>query len=582
MAKLRFPFFWRKEVSLEEKINNIVEKRNNTVTADPSDKKDPKGSSLSITKVLQRLKSSVLSAIGGGNRNVFLPPEWDFKKVQLAFTNESIFRRSVEKYVEQIRKHSWEFVGNNTKTVEYIRKRVRQMEIVSNKTFSDLIDEMSFNIVLYGNTTIVKKRNRKASGGNPRKTFDGYTRVPVAGYEVVDPTTLLVDKDNFGNVRKWKQVLMSEAPSSVSERFNSTQELQVLEWPAYNMIHMKDGSSTPSMYFFAMPMAIPVLADMEALRELEELYLLESIKIAVPKLHAKVGTKEFPGTQDQINDLARTIETASGDGIIVTTERVDFDEIVKSNQANNILTSSIGYFRERVLAGLGMSDVAMGKSGTSNRATAQVMSSEMQSTSAKFQRVLKRNIEFHIIKELLYEVGYSENTLTDDNMVYLSIPEVDLQEKITREAHYLNLYLSHAVTEDELRKEIGMDLIEDVARESMYLDRVQIKLAEAQADAAAKASENASENTSRPTNQHGKQLAKPKVNKDSYMKLWDTCAAAESKEAVFSSLNQSFLDEYAITIVKVLLNKYLADKDLSLTEAVHNVFNALERQITNE
>ena len=48
------------------------------------------------------------------------------------------------------------------------------------------------------------------------------------------------------------------------------------------------------------------------------LLLLESIKVAVPKLHAKVGSKEQPGTQEQVDDLAATIRSLTGDGVMIT------------------------------------------------------------------------------------------------------------------------------------------------------------------------------------------------------------------------------------------------------------------------
>ncbi len=577
------PFTEAKQISIEEKVKEIIDRRNNIVkeAMDAPSKASP----LSISNVLNRLKNTVLAAIGGGNRNVFVKPEWDFSKVQLAFTNESIFRRAVEKYVEQIRKHKWEFVGNNPTTVEYIRKRVAQMELVTNKPFSQLLDEISFNLVLYNNSILVKRRNRKASGGKTRVTFDGFTRIPIAGYECVDPSMLLVDRDNYGNIKKWKQVPSDQAPefyNSIVERFDTSSDSKTSpEWPAYNVIHIKDSSSSPSQYFFSMPMAIPVLADMEALRELEELFLLESIKIAVPKLHAKVGSKEFPGTQEQIDDLASTIQYASGDGILVTTERVEFEEVVKSNASNGILNQALSYFRERVLAGLGMSDVAMGKSGTSNRATAQVMSSEMQSTSAKFQRVIKRAIEFHIIRELLFESGYSEITLNEENMVRLSIPEVDLQEKISREAHMLNLYINNAIQEDELRKELGRDVLGD-ARDNMYLNTVQIPLAKAQADAQAAAAEQKAKASAQPTNQHGTSLAKPKIKKDSYYKLWNDCLKTTDEKALINTIKGSKLDPYDITIMSILLRKYIQDGDLDFSQAIEHVFVAMESQITNE
>ena len=572
------PFSWfgaNSSNSLEDKIENIINKRNNAITKENGTNFVKDAKSFSVANILKTLKSKVLSAIDGGMRGTFIKPEWDFKKIHLAFSNESIFRRAVEKYVEQIRKHEWEFVGNNPNTVKYIRKRFDQMATVTNKPTSELFDEIAFNLVLYSNALVVKQRNRKASGGKERKTFDGYKRVPVAGYFCVDPSTVEVDRDEYGNVRKWKQLREDTSIQRFfSKELNNDTEV---EWPAYNMIHIKDKGASPSNYFFAMPMSVPVIADMQALRELEELLLLESIKVAVPKLHAKVGSKEQPGTQEQVDDLAATIRNLTGDGVMITTERVTIEDVAKATSANNILTAALTYFRARVLAGLGMSDIAMGQGDTANRATAQVMNSEIQSTSAKFQRILKKAIEFHIIRELLYESGYTEWTLDDESMVTLSIPEVALQEKITREAHHLNLYLSNGITHSELRKELGKDLLEAVQEEDMYLNRVSIPLAEA-GSVSDTPQQNASNNTSRPSNQHGTQLARPKVSKDSYHKLWNSCLNVRTRKKLLDTLTKSDLDPYDITILQVMISNYL--NTYNLKDTVKFVFTALEDKLT--
>ena len=579
---------FRKKPTIEQQVTTILEKRNNAVFTEETlgQGKVADARSLSIANILKTLKSKVLSVMNGGARGVYVTPEWDFKKVQLAFTNEAIFRRAVEKYVEQIRKHEWEFVGNNLNTVKYIRKRFEQMATVTNKPTASLFDEIAFNLVLYSNSLIVKRRNRKASGGKPRITFDGNKRVPIAGYEVIDPSTILVDKDDFGNVKKWRQLkpgkgASAETGPSLSQILGNPGAFpeKFIEWPAYNMIHIKDSSASPSNYFFSMPMATPAIADMQALRELEELVLLESIKVAVPKLHAKVGTKDMPGTQEQVDDLGGTIRNITGDGVLVTTERVEIEDIAKATSANNILTASIDYFRARVLAGLGMSGIAMGEGDTANRSTAQIIQSEMQSTSAKFQRLLKKSIEFHLIRELLYEEGYTEFTLDAENMVYLSIPEVSLAEKIQREAHYLNLYLSNGLLENELRKELGRDIIGDEEREGMFLNTVSIPLAEAQASAAADAAIAKSNSISRPTNQHGTQLSKPKISRDEYISLWDKCLKAKTKNKVVDYIKGSKLDPYDITIMKLMVSDYMAT--YTIKDAVKFVFTALETQFTN-
>jgi hypothetical protein len=204
----------------------------------------------------------------------------------------------------------------------------------------------------------------------------------------------------------------------------------------------------------------------------------------------------------------------------------------------------------------------------------------MQSTSAKFQRTLKSAIEFYIIRELLYELGHTESTLDDANMVYLSIPEIDLTEKIKREAHYLNLYTTNGIVENELRKELGRDILSDAERAGLYLNNIQIPLAKAEAEASASASAKLNENNARPANQHGKQLAKPKIAKDEYMKIWDKCLVTSTHLELFDTLSGSKLEPYDITLMKTLLLEALRGN--SIQDAVGATFTAMESNITKE
>ena len=87
-----FSWFGGQEPSLEDKIETIINRRNSSVSS-PTEGgtlvKDAK--SLSVANILAQLKAKVLSALTGGSRGVYIKPEWDFRKVALAFSNESIF-----------------------------------------------------------------------------------------------------------------------------------------------------------------------------------------------------------------------------------------------------------------------------------------------------------------------------------------------------------------------------------------------------------------------------------------------------------------------------------------------------------
>ena len=149
-----------------------------------------------------------------------------------------------------------------------------------------------------------------------------------------------------------------------------------------------------------------------------------------------------------------------------------------------------------------MNDVGMGQGDSSNRATAQSMTAEMQNTATAYQRILKTAIEDYIIKEMLYEIGYNPFMLTEDNMVRVKFPEIDLENRIKYESHIVDLYMKNAITEDEMRKAMAMDVIPESNRKKLFKELYPD----------AKSMEKASDVQNRPENQHGK-ASRPKVAK---------------------------------------------------------------------
>jgi len=501
--------FWRrkpKPLNIQEELQNIRlrwEVYRSELGLQDAPATNVRPLRISSSRVVKRIRKTVAKFVSQIYRNNYEDPEWDFNEVDRAIQKESLLRRAIEKYVEQIWKNGFEFVGRNPNTVKYIRKRFRQIAQVSGITTLQLFQQIAFSLVAYANVVVVKRRSLKASGGRLRQTFDGKELLPVAAYFVVSPTSVIVDKDEFGNVRRWKQ-----KPSTLFS-------YDTPEWNPDNVIFFKDNTATDSQYFFAMPMAIPVIPDIKALRETEELAILQAIKFAIPRYHARVGERDRPAVQPEIDGTASYLDSLPSDAVIVTSSRVNIENIASGDQVMD-LDKYLEYWWNRILAGLGMSRVGFGQGNTANRNTAQVMAAEMQNTTIKFQQIIKDAIENHMIRELLLELGYTEETLTDENMVYLHIPEIDLENKIKKENHVLNLFLSNLLTFDEARNEIGRDTLSPKEEKRLFAFMIQAKLSKMQNKAQSQfiAQQKLAANKDQPVNQHGKQEAKPKIAKD--------------------------------------------------------------------
>ena len=529
---------------------------------------------ISLSPVSSRISNIVQQLSTGVSRGHFEPPEWDFSEVDRNMTNESHLRRAVEKYVEQMWKYGFELVGKNPDTVKYVKRRFQQMEVVTSQPFQDLITDLSESLVAYGNLIAIKIRKNKASGGKIRTTFDGKTRYPVAAYQAVDPSTMWVDRDQYGNVRRWKQITNRWMPSIASSSTTNP------EWPSYNVFHSKDRTATSPKYFFAMPMAIPVLSDIRALRETEELAILQAIKHSVPRYHARIGEDGRPGTQTEIDTVADYINSLSPDSMLITNSRVKIENLASGDNILD-LQPYLQYWTGRIRGGLGLSGVQMGEGDTANRNTANSMASEFQNTTIKFQQIVKMAIEFHIIRELLYEAGYTEHTLTEENMVHFHVPEIDLHNKVLQESHALQLFLSNGITHDELRGMIGRDILADAEWANMYLNLVQIPLAEAGPAPTGDSAQNTASNQTTPANQHGKS-AKPKQAKDAagvFQQVWEDSLKQNRPTHVFEEIkNAPLADAVKHRLITGIRNQVMREtkQPPTLQEAVNGVFNVVQ------
>jgi len=456
-----------------------------------------KSHSLSIAAVYATLKSQIFKALGYDSRDSFTAPEWDFKEVAEVLQTEAVFRRSVEKYVEQIWKNGFSFVGRNPQTVEYIKKRFNQIAMVTRKPTLTLMQEYAFSLVTYANTLVIKKRNLKSSGGKRRTTFDGAVLNPIAGLYIADPTIMWVKRDEYGNVKRWKQM-----PDDVwAYRIRG----KTKSWGYRDVNHVQDRTATSPINFFAMPMVVPVIPDIKALREMEELSIVQGIKFSTPRYHATVGNIERPGTDPEVSQLANDLDLLPADAVLTTSGRAKVVNISSGDQVMD-MTPLLKYWTDRIRGGLGLSGVSMGEGGTANRNTAQTMQSEMQTTSIKFQQIIKSGM-LELIKELLYEAGWTEHTLREEDWVHLHIPEIDLANKMAKENHIMTLWNGDLITHDEARVELGYDILADADWEKLH-SRMITEYNDK------KAAENAAANSNQPENQYGKSASKPNQAKD--------------------------------------------------------------------
>lgn len=130
---------------------------------------------------------------------------------------------------------------------------------------------------------------------------------------------------------------------------------------------------------------------------------------------------------------------------------------------------------------------------TANRGTADNMTTEMHDRVKALQKVYTIFVNNFIIDELLMEGGFDPIANPDDDVSFV-FKEIALDEKIKLENHEYTKFVNNAVTFEEMRNNMGVDTVVDEAR--LYLNMIQIPLAEAKAEAKATASPSSSTSAS--------------------------------------------------------------------------------------
>lgn len=376
------------------------------------------------------------------NRGSFVPPPYDLAEVGRAVDIEPYVAQSVRKHREQVLKEGFIIKGPDDEMVAYIKRRLFEISLVSDISTECWFRELVTNVIIYGNGFLVLRRDPLRSSGKPITMYGNYIN-PIAGIYCADPTTMEVVVDKYGTVRKWKQ----ELPSLNSFDGGSTKYFKPSD-----VIHIT--MDKKSGYTFGTPYILPVLDDIRALRKLEELAVILSSKEAFPLYHYKVGTEDRPAMiyedgSTEVDSATSTVMGLPAQGFVVTSERHEINLISRQGAVMD-LSSYLDYFESRVLAGLRLAEIDLGRGGTANRGTASSISKNVQDSAKDYQQVISDILSFKLMIPLLLEGSYD---VTEENLVRLDFPMIDQEELRAKETHGLNLYLANSITLTEFRKD---------------------------------------------------------------------------------------------------------------------------------
>lgn len=434
--------------------------------------RDPK------TVAVARLGQAVVDGTAGD----FEESPIDLSEISSAYYTDSYIRRAVDKHSALMFKNGWELTGKNDQAIEYVWTRLKLMAEGTGQSTDAFLQEVGENLILYGNAYVVKARDSKGTSTSGIQATGYSSTSPVAGYFVLPSTHMQVAREEDGTIINYQQAADGGGEG--------------IEFNAEDVIHFTYHKPTGRAY--GVPFIYNALDDVKMLRQIEENVARLIYRNLFPLYLYKVGIDK-PGmeaTEEEIEALREEIRSLPMDGALVVPERHSIEVAGSQGQAIDA-TGYLKYFRERVFSGLGVSDTIMGISGTANKSTANNQTSDLVDSVKDFQKVFADQAKSSIINEILFEGGY-DPVLNPDDEVDFRFFEIELDAKIQRENHDIQLFMQNGLTFEELRTRLGMDTVVDESR--LYINMFA-------SASGTEAASNSSNNDDQPENQHGKQDA---------------------------------------------------------------------------
>lgn len=488
---------------------NIINEGDEIVAAVSSPPSSPRP--LKRVNKVAKSKSSVYNVFTRGRTKIYLDPDYNLTDVASAYDAETYFRMAVDRFTGEVWKNGWAIVGKDQNAVKYVRRRLKDIAMASGQPIEDVFEEITRQLVLFSNCFLELIRSEEGSSGRRWMRFDGKEMVPIAGLKVIDATSMKIARADNGDVLGYKQ----EIPGAV----------RWPEWGPDGIMHIHYAKSVGLA--FGTPYIVPVLDDIRALRNIEQNVEILVFQHSVPLFHFTIGTEQAPAQPGEIEELREELEEMPQNGVIITPERHSVEAIGAQGEGVDA-SPYLKHFKDRVLSGVRLGAVAVGEGSTANRSTAGTINSIIQDVTKVFQMRIKLFID-QLILQILHEGGFSESPSDGTSPAELFIPEIDIEKKILKENHAVELWVQNAITSAEVRKELGKDPFTEEEWNDTYWMRIGQPKALIQsldeqyvttgankggATTSGGSTSKSTANKNNPRNQHGKRGA-PKTSKDS-------------------------------------------------------------------
>lgn len=395
-------------------------------------------------------RNSLLAYYGNSNRSNFEEPAFDPDIILQAIDTDSYIKMGFSKYKELFWKEGWEITGENVRAVNYLYHRIDLFEEIMGRSFTDFLTEAVDQFIKFGNVFIAKARG-DLTGLVDHRLDASPNEYPICGYYIIPTETVRILRDKNNRTLAYKQAIDGHGAKSSSAREP--------RWNADDVIHLyydrKPGRA------FGTPFIVNVLDDVIALRQIEEDIQNLVHREMFPMYTYTVGTEENPSSPQEIEDAALELENLRTEGGLVLPERHKVEVLGAQNKALDA-TNYLIEFRNRVITGMGLAPHHLGLEGQGgNRAVADTLDKGLYDRVKLFQNYIAEAVRLHIFNELLREGGFDplvnprEESVSD--RCFMKFREIDIDSRVKKENHDINLFTNNAITWEELRMRLGFN-----------------------------------------------------------------------------------------------------------------------------
>lgn len=385
---------------------------------------------------------------------MYAESEYDIVSVFKLLKHEPFFLKATQKKLSLFTKSGMSVHSDDDKKKKYIVNRFKLMQLETGVSIDSIIKQLAFYLIVGSNAFVIKTRSNDSKYGHSY-TRNGKEILPVSGLFTAHPVTM---KPKFKFI---KDASLKTGVRLVLDKWVHTNRRGIQkEFDPNDVCHFtlfkEDGM------LFGLPEVMPVIDDIRTLRKLEEDSQLLVHRDLFPIIHYRVETPSVIDHQSGLTELDRAqndMKNIVQDGGIATDSRHEIKFVGNDGKGLDI-NPFIKYFQQRVLAGLGVSEIDLGIGGAASNGTADTLSSQIIDSVKFIQQELSQQFKELILDEIMLQSQY-DDIFDEETEVKLVFQEIDLEWKIRSENHEADLYQKGVKTIHETRNKMGHKTISD-------------------------------------------------------------------------------------------------------------------------